>query len=162
MNWIWLLLISFAGFLLLMVELLIIPGFGITGITGLGLLIASIVLSFLWLAVSKAILFSSVVAVVSAFSIIASIKILPRIGTRRGLVLQATQDNKLAYRTSSAELEKLVGKVGGTLTPLRPAGIAIFDGLRVDVVSEGGFLPKNTPVKVTLVQGRKVVVKAIK
>lgn len=158
----WLLLLSFLGLFFLLVELLIIPGFGITGITGIGLLITSIVLSFLRLSTPKAILFSSAVVVVSSLAVIAFIKIFPHMGNRRGFVLKTAQDNKSAYRAAPLELEKLLGKVGETLTPLRPAGIAIFDGSRVDVVSEGGFLSKNTPVKVVKIEGRRVVVKVVK
>jgi membrane-bound serine protease (ClpP class) len=107
-------------------------------------------------------LFSSAVVGVSSFVVIGFIKIFPRLGSRRGFVLKTAQDDKFAYRAASPELEKLLGKVGETLTSLRPAGIAIFDGSRVDVVSEGGFLSKNTPVKVVKIEGRKVVVKVVK
>ena len=39
-----------------------------------------------------------------------------------------------------SDYSHLVGKVGSTLTALRPAGVAEFDGERFDVVSEGAFI----------------------
>src|SRR5262245_25507363 len=44
--------------------------------------------------------------------------------------------------------EGLVGKRGVTQTPLRPAGAAMIDGKKIDVVSAGGFIAENVPVRV--------------
>jgi membrane-bound serine protease (ClpP class) len=57
------------------------------------------------------------------------------------------------------EKPELVGKAGVALTALRPAGTAVFDGKRVDVVSEGTFVPKGEMVKVIAVEGLRVVVR---
>jgi membrane-bound ClpP family serine protease len=56
----------------------------------------------------------------------------------------------------------LLGNIGEALTMLRPAGTAIFMGERVDVVSEGGFIPKNVKVKVIKVEGARIVVREVK
>jgi membrane-bound ClpP family serine protease len=56
----------------------------------------------------------------------------------------------------------LLGKVGEALTMLRPSGTAIFTGERVDVVSEGGFIPKNVKVKVIKVEGARIVVREVR
>jgi membrane-bound serine protease (ClpP class) len=42
---------------------------------------------------------------------------------------------------------------------LRPAGLATFDDRRVDVLSEGDFVPAGTPVRVTRVEGARIFVK---
>lgn len=56
----------------------------------------------------------------------------------------------------------LLGDVGVTLTVLRPAGTALFKDERVDVVTEGGFIPNNTKVKVIEVEGARIVVREYK
>ena len=47
------------------------------------------------------------------------------------------------------------------MTPLRPAGIAEIDGEKVDVVTEGEFLPVGTSVQVIKVNGRRIIVRKI-
>jgi membrane-bound serine protease (ClpP class) len=56
-------------------------------------------------------------------------------------------------------IENLAGKVGVTYTPLRPAGVAIIDGKRVDVVTPGEFIGQNVPVRVIDTTGNRVVVR---
>ena len=60
--------------------------------------------------------------------------------------------------TASEDLSRLVGRIGETRSDLRPAGIAVIDDMRVDVVSEGGFIDKGTPVRVVTVDGPRVIV----
>ncbi len=56
---------------------------------------------------------------------------------------------------------QLVGHEGSTLTPLRPAGMALIDGNKVDVVSGGTFIDKNARIRVVELSGNRVVVRSI-
>ena len=60
---------------------------------------------------------------------------------------------------SNVNRTDLLGVEGITLTILRPSGTAIINDERIDVVSEGGFIPKNTKVKVVKVEGARIVVR---
>ena len=53
----------------------------------------------------------------------------------------------------------LLGQVGVAVTPLRPTGRAEFDERLLDVVTEGDFLEKGTPLEIIEVRGRQVVVR---
>lgn len=55
----------------------------------------------------------------------------------------------------------LLGQTGTTQTELRPAGAALFDGKRVDVVSDGHFIPREATVKVVDISGNRVVVRQV-
>lgn len=57
------------------------------------------------------------------------------------------------------EFAKLVGKEGKVTSILRPAGKAIIEGKRYDVVSTGDYIDKDTPVYVSAVDGNRIVVK---
>ena len=48
-----------------------------------------------------------------------------------------------------------------TLTELRPVGIGLFDGRRVDIIAEGEFIPNKTTVKVIEARGSRVVVRPL-
>ena len=63
--------------------------------------------------------------------------------------------------TVGVEKPELLGNVGTALTTLRPAGTAVFNGKRVDVVADGSFIDKGRSVKVVAVEGLRVVVRAV-
>ena len=50
---------------------------------------------------------------------------------------------------------------GKTLSVLRPSGIGDFDGMRLNVVTEGEFIENGTPIRIVRVEGGKIVVKAM-
>jgi membrane-bound ClpP family serine protease len=56
------------------------------------------------------------------------------------------------------DMKFFVGKEGEALTILRPAGTCDFNGVRLDVVTEGSFIQKGSKVKVIRVEGRRIVV----
>ena len=58
------------------------------------------------------------------------------------------------------ERPELLHQSGTALTTLRPSGNALINGKRVDVVSEGPFIERGSPVKVVEVEGARVVVRA--
>lgn len=45
---------------------------------------------------------------------------------------------------------------------LRPSGIGDFDGVRLNVVTEGEFIENGVAIRIARVEGGKIVVKAIK
>lgn len=57
------------------------------------------------------------------------------------------------------ERPDLVGKTGVAHTALRPAGVAILGGQRVDVVTEGAMIERGAPVQVIAVEGLRVIVR---
>ncbi len=59
-----------------------------------------------------------------------------------------------------ADKPELVGATGTALTHLRPSGMALLQGRRVDVVTEGAMIERGTAIKVIGVEGLRVVVRA--
>ncbi len=69
---------------------------------------------------------------------------------------------KTAITAVSNETPKLqIGQIGTALTPLRPGGVAIFDGKRYDVESRSGMVEKNLQVRVVAIEGARVVVEKL-
>jgi membrane-bound serine protease (ClpP class) len=58
-------------------------------------------------------------------------------------------------------IENLLGKEGVTYTPLHPAGVAVIDGKKVDVVTGGEYLEQNVRVRVIDNSGNRVVVRVL-
>lgn len=73
------------------------------------------------------------------------------------MTLRDVQRKEDGY-VSPTEDPGLVGMTGEVFSALRPAGTIVVDGRRVDAVSDGTFLDKGTSVRVTVVDGNRVVV----
>ncbi|MGA1194307.1 MAG: NfeD family protein [Kiritimatiellia bacterium] len=71
------------------------------------------------------------------------------------------QEDGRDYKSFDDSQQVLVGKNGHAHSDLRPSGIALIEGKKVDVVSEAGFVEHGTPLKVIEVVGSRVVVRAI-
>jgi len=95
---------------------------------------------------------------------IAGTAVLMILGIRFGLRRLSFSGSMSPGMSSSVDerIENLVGKEGVTHTPLRPAGMAIIEGRKVDVVTQGDFLDKNVAVRVMDTAGNRVVVRAVR
>ena len=74
------------------------------------------------------------------------------------LVLNDKQRMDEGYRAASNEFEGLVGRHGETVSALRPSGVAIIEGKRVPVQTEGDFIPGGTKIEAVAVKGSRVLV----
>lgn len=152
-------LLFLVGLLLLLLELFVIPGFGIAGILGILGVFGSIILAFGDL--QTALINLSIVLVVTIAAVILLWKRLSQSRLWKRLVLFHSESPQAGYR-ALADLSHLVGKQGVAITPLRPSGTCVIDGQRYDVVSDGGFVKAHTRVEVVLTEGTRVVVREVK
>lgn len=97
------------------------------------------------------------ILVVIAIGFYIGIKIFPK--TPLGQQVLHTSDASDAHAYDDS-LHELIGKTGTALTVLRPSGMALVDGKRRNVVTDGDMIPKDAPIKVIAVQGNRVVVEA--
>ena len=81
-------------------------------------------------------------------------------GIFRHLVLKDSTSTEKGYISNVNRLD-LLGKEGYALTFLRPAGTAVFDDDRIDVVTEGTFIDRNKKVKIVKVEGSRIVVREV-
>lgn len=145
------------GFILLAIELFIIPGFGFVGISGLFCLALASYFSYTKLNP----LIGIIISAVSLFAIVIMLKILPKTKVYKKLRLETTTARSAGYTAVREGLESLIGKEGISITPLHPVGTAIIDNKRVDVISEIGMIDKDKKIVVVKVEGNRVVVKEV-
>ncbi len=151
-------LLLITGIILILVEIFI-PGFGIFGVLGALGIVASIVLG------SGQSLQYVLVAVLLAVAITIGgsyffIKLFGYRGFFKKIVLSDSTNSEQGY-VSNVSRNELIGNEGTTVTPLRPAGIADFGDERLDVVTEGGYIPVGISVTITKVNGSRIVVRAV-
>ena len=149
------LVMMIAGFVLLVIEMYI-PGFGLAGISGTILMIGGI--AAMQPSPLQALLLTliSVILLGIAFSLAMHSISKGRL-SRSKLVLNEALGKK--DPAEGEDLSYFIGKLGTTHTALRPAGIAEFDGVKLNVVSDGDFVGAQRPVRVERVEGNRIVVR---
>ena len=154
------LLLFLAGIALLIVEAFI-PGFGAAGISGMAAGLGAIVLTWINHGAVKAlgltVVFLAILAIVVTMSLRSAAK--GRLSKSR-IVLNESESNNDGY-TAADDLQVFVGKEGKAVTKLRPVGSADFDGVRLNVVSDGEFIEAGTVVRVVRTEGSRVLVKPV-
>ncbi len=100
----------------------------------------------------------AVALVVAFLVVIIALKFLKRTPIWSQIVLKYAETKDRGY-VGPSDTSDLVGSTGLTVTALRPAGIADINGKRVDVVSDGSFIPQSTEVVVVKTEGSRIVVR---
>lgn len=148
-------LLLFFGLFLVIVEMFH-PGFGAPGTMGIILLILSIYNTAA--NVSQAILMLLSITILLGIVLIFVIRSAAKGRLSKILVLSDSLKKESGY-SGTENFEEYVGKDGIVITTLRPAGMADFEGVKLDVVSQGEYVDKGTKVKVLKVEGRRIIVK---
>ena len=154
----WVFALLAAGLLFLLMEIFI-PSHGLLGVSGLAALGGSIYLAFNHHGVGLGLLIVLLVLVCLPIEIIVGVKLFPKTPIGKLMMLPARMKTRPEDRVEGADLAGYVGKAGVTVTQCRPAGIAEFDGKRMDVVAEGTIVDANRPVTVLRVDGNRVVIR---
>ena len=160
------LLLAGVGLVLLALEIIVLPGFGIAGILGIVALLAALVLSLVGsgdrseiiLMAAGRVVFALLAAVVLSLLVLRFHRHLP---FGRRLILETGLGTGHRYGSAPDSDLRWQGRVGRTLSMLRPAGIAEIDGERLDVVSEGDLIDANETIVVTRVDGNRIVVRQV-
>lgn len=165
----WEMLLFVIGVVLLLIEIFVIPGFGVAGITGLVLVVGSLAMALIanvglsfptGHAITQAVItlaVTMILMIVLAFSLS---RYLPR-SSRFGQLVLVPDLASAAGFTSAEAHEDLVGQHGTALTPLRPSGAADIDGRRIDVVTAGEFIESGARIRVVNVHGSRIEVRKV-
>lgn len=156
-------LLAAAGVVLLALEIFVIPGFGIAGALGILGILAGLVLSMvgsgntteLVMLVAARVVFSLLAALLVSLLFLRFMTA-SRFGRR--LILDTGLDAAQGYASAPESDQRLLGRRGVAASPLHPAGIALIDGVRVDVVSNGPLIEPGQAIVVERVDGNRVVV----
>ena len=163
------------GLVLVMLEVFVLPGFGVPGILGVVLILGSLGLVTFgsangplpstatdWIRFGGKMaqfMFAMIAALALAFFLV---RYLPNIPYANRLALAPPEEGLGRDDVpGAAQAASLLGAVGMTVTVLRPAGTVRLGEDFVDVVSEGGYLPAGSRVQVVEIEGNRVVVREV-
>jgi len=148
------------GMVLLIVEVFM-PGFGLPGITGIVLELLCIILTYVshgsMAALGVTLIILAVIAIVISLALRSANK--GRL-SKSAVILTETESAEEGY-VASGDMDVFLGKTGVTSTVLRPTGMAEFDGVKLNVQSDGEYIAKGETVRVDHVEGARVVVRRI-
>ena len=154
----WSVILFILGFLLVIVEMFN-PGFGVPGALGIVFLIVGVIVTAE--TVEQGILMGVVILAILAVMLTIVLYSASKGRLSKKLILKDATDRQSGF-SGTEDMRYLLGKSSKPVTPLRPAGCADLDGVRLDVVTRGEFIEKDVPVTVIEVEGNRIVVEPAK
>ena len=175
---VWEILCLAVGFALIAIEVFVIPGFGLAGVSGIVLVVAGLLATFIpdepghWFPIYMPTLPSSVgylktaviTMLVSTTTSLLGMVMLSRFLPRLALFRLISPANPTPSEVQTLDVyhgAARVGDVGRALAPLRPSGKAEFGSVLVDVVTRGEYVESATAVEVIERRGNQVIVRAM-
>lgn len=167
----WEILALFVGLILIMLEIFVIPGFGVAGILGISMTVGSMVLIMLnndFFNFDFVPLGDIVVAMFATVGGISGGALLLFFGGSRLLQTKAfgrmaltdTQQTQSGY-TSNFNEGPMEGKIGKAFTVLRPSGKVMIEDKLYDGFTRGEYIEKDEPVEVISSEGSTLRVKKL-
>lgn len=151
------LILVLIGAALIIIEMLI-PGFGIAGISGAAAVIAGLIIgsndpiSALFSVAILVVILS--IAAVIIFKVVFGKR---KNGKNSRIVLN--ESLRGSDRPRDRRISRAHRKQGIALTALRPSGAALINGKRYDVLADGEFIAKDEPIVVCAVEDLRISVR---
>ena len=185
----WEILVILVGVILLALEIFVIPGFGLTGILGIVMVLFGLVMTFVgrepagpgfwpklegtWTNVRNGVAMVAIALICSMLLALWLRRHLPKLPYLRRLILTTTTGNlnELATTPRAADAPRAdkpaVGAIGEAMSELKPGGSATFydpitgDQRVFSVLSDVGYIPRGTKIAVRSTDDNRVVVRPI-
>lgn len=149
------------GFILIFIEIFILPSFGPIGILGGLMMIGGLILAGYREGFQTAIIYAGITFGISLPLCAIGFWLMPRTKIGGSLILKTTIHKDEGFKSGSEDLDKLLGTRGVVVTPLRPAGIIKIGDDKYDVITQGEFVTKGSEVEVIKVEGSKIIVRKV-
>lgn len=158
------------GVSLLAVEIFLIPGFGVTGVAGIILILVSLILSmqdftlpsaelpWQWETFQHNLSVVVISVVLALVLFIAIIRFIPYSPYLQRLVLKTEETTSQGFTNTTTDYNHFLGAEGIVLSHLRPSGKIKIGEELLDVVAEDEFISQGETVKVIQVEGSRIVV----
>ena len=157
MNWMVITILTVTGLVLIAVDFYL-PGFVLGSIGVVLMLVATAICYNGTGSLEKTIVMFCIEVALGIGAGYASIKYFPKTVAGKKMILAETQTGVRAQLQHPSDW---VGRQGVAQTILRPAGVALVDGKRLDVVAESGMIESGSPIKIVAVHENRLVVKKL-
>lgn len=146
------------GLVFLFIEA-VTPGFGAAGFLGFGCLLAVVIMQIIGNRPLPALIVCAVLLIIIIALLVFFVHSFQSGKLSKSRII--LNDNIVAESTplGTDAYQQLIGKQGTAITPLRPAGIALIDGIRYNVQTDGTFVEKDSGITVVSVESLRITVK---
>ena len=171
----WEILMFIVGLILIALEIFVVPGFGITGISGITLTFSGLVLSLVKnvnfsfdevkgndLLIALGTVFIGTIAGIGLAIYLSQKMFTADTGRFAHLSLHQTMRSEDGYVGVDPELLLLKGKNGMAITTLRPSGKINIDGQSYDAMAVSGMIDKGTNIVVVRVEAAQLYVEIVR
>jgi membrane-bound serine protease (ClpP class) len=159
------------GLALIIVEIFVVPGFGYLGISGIILVMVSILMAMVqyypgdpWYPTFPKLRTPmtnlGLASILSVAGLLLASRFLPKSTAFRKLILESATARTEGF-AASPDTSNRISQTGITLTPLRASGAATFDGQRLNVVTRGEFIEAGQRVRIIEAHGNRIVVEKV-
>lgn len=170
----WEILMFIIGLILIALEIFVVPGFGITGISGISLAFSGLVLSLIKnvdfsfdevhsgdLLIALETVFIGTIGGISLAIYLSKKMFTAETGRFSHMSLHEVMSKEDGYLGVDPELLLLKGKHGVAITTLRPSGKIVIDGQTYDAMAASGMIDKGTNIVVTKVEAAQLYVEVV-
>lgn len=147
-------ILQLMGVVVVIAEI-ILPSGGILSILAAGVFGYSLFIVFNDISKTAGMAFVAADIILIPVLVIVGLKML----ARSPATLRKTLSREEGVSSQSPELDSYLNSGGRAITDLRPAGMALIDGKRMDVVTRGEYLDRDTEIRVTAVTGNQIIVR---
>jgi len=147
-------ILQVVGVIVIIAEI-ILPSGGLLSVLAAGIFGYSLYIVFHDVSISVGFFFVTADAILIPILVIVGLKLL----AKSPATLRKTLSREDGVTSQSSELDKYIGMEGTAITDLRPAGTATINGKRVDVVSRGEYLDKDSEIVVSTITGNQIIVR---
>ena len=147
-------ILQLVGVVVIIAEV-ILPSFGILTVVALGVFGYSLFVVFSGVSKTAGFVLLAADLVLIPVLVILGLKLL----ARSPVTLRKTLSREEGVSSQPPELDSYINMQGTAVTDLRPAGTAVIDGKRVDVVTRGEYLEKDAAIIVIDVTGNQIIVR---
>ncbi len=164
----WEIIIFVIGILLILLEVFLIPGFGIAGVAGIIMVTVGLILSLLY---NVALDFSQVTytAIMEAVFVV-MIAVMGSIvltffavkhvfySSKYGMSLANEMKSAKGFTSTEKDLSIMINKEGTAATILRPSGRVYIDGVKYDAICKQSYIDKGVEIRIIdFVNGQLIV-----
>jgi len=167
----WEIIIFIAGVILIALEIFVVPGFGVTGISGIILVVTGLTLSLIDNSIFEYNTFEyGVKAVFEAFALVIislTLSFVLSIFLGKKLMLNTSLNKFVLKKSQNIDdgyvavkvKTKIIGNTGKTITDLHPSGKIIINNEVYDAIAEFGYIEKNKEIIVSRFETGQAYVK---
>lgn len=148
-------ILQLCGMLVVIIEI-ILPSAGLLALLAVSLIGYSLYLVFTEISTNVGFIFVAADVFILPVLLLTGIKLL----AKSPVTLKTELSSRDGITSQNSEDASFIGLTGSAITDLRPAGSAIINNKRVDVVSRGEYIEKGTHITVVSVTGNQIIVTA--